>query len=312
MRRVLGTGLAALVVATSACQAIRPAHDHAAGPSNHRASSRPTTTTATPSPPPTATPPAPSSTPTPKPKPKPQAGTVPPPWLGTRALVKQANGFAAPQRTPPELRTRRFTLPDGLAPLPGRGFASRVVSPPPAGVLQRSTWQPGCPVSSDELAWVRLTFVGFDGARHTGELLVARSVAATVVRVFGRLYAVRFPIEEMRITRPGELTAAPTGDGNNTSAFVCRPMRGSSRPSAHASGLAIDVNPFQNPYEKPAGKPSIVSPELATAYVDRGWVRPGMIEPGGAAVRAFEAAGWTWGGSWHSSHDLMHFSATGQ
>jgi carbonic anhydrase/acetyltransferase-like protein (isoleucine patch superfamily) len=74
------------------------------------------------------------------------------------------------------------------------------------------------------------------------------------------LFAARFPIEEMRVTSPAELDAPPTGDGNNTSAFVCRPVRGQDNRSAHAYGLAIDLNPFCNPYTKD----DLVLPELAS------------------------------------------------
>ena len=72
-------------------------------------------------------------------------------------------------------------------------------------------------------------------------------------------------------------------------------------------GLAIDVNPFQNPYTKG----DLVLPELASSYLDRGRVRPGMITPDGPVVQAFSAIGWTWGGTWHSLKDLQHFSQNG-
>jgi hypothetical protein len=55
-----------------------------------------------------------------------------------------------------------------------------------------------------------------------------------------------------------------------------------------------------------------VVPELASAYAQRTDVRPGMHVPGGAAVRAFAAVGWEWGGAWRSSKDYMHFSQNGQ
>ncbi len=160
----------------------------------------------------------------------------------------------------------------------------------------------------DDLAWVRLTFWGFDDARHTGELLVNRAVARDLVRVFRELYAERFPIEEMRITRRDEQTAPPTGDGNNTGAFNCRPTRGTSTFSQHAYGLAVDLNPFQNPYVKG----DVVLPELASAYVDRDRVRPGMITADGVVVRAFTAIGWGWGGSWQNLVDYQHFSRNGR
>jgi hypothetical protein len=245
--------------------------------------------------------------PTPRPSDRPVVGTTPPSWLGTRVLPKQPSGFGEILPTPPELRVRRFTLPDRLPMLPGTGFASRITTPAPADVIARSTWKRGCPVADDDLSWVRLTFVGFDGARHTGELLVNRSVADDLVSVFRQLYAAKFPIEEMRITRADELDAPPTGDGNNTGAFNCRPVRGATSYSQHAYGLAIDVNPFQNPYTKG----DLVLPELASSYLDRSWVRPGMIEPEGPVVRAFSSIGWTWGGTWHSLKDLQHFSENG-
>jgi hypothetical protein len=219
-----------------------------------------------------------------------------------------ANGFGEVSPTPPQLVERRFTLPDQLPGLPGDGFDAEVTTPAPGSVLARSTWKKGCPVAAADLSWVRLTFWGFDSRRHTGELLVNRSVADEMVTVFGRLYAARFPIEEMRITRLDELDAPPTGDGNNTGAFACRPTTGGSSYSQHAYGLAVDVNPFQNPYLKG----DLVLPELASSYLDRDWERPGMITAAGPVVRAFAAAGWSWGGEWRSLKDYQHFSRNGR
>jgi D-alanyl-D-alanine carboxypeptidase len=260
-----------------------------------------------PSPTSSATPasPAPTSEP---PAPAPAPGTVPPPWLGTRPLPLRPDGYGQARPTPAELDPRRFTLPDTLAPLPGDGFAS-VVEDVPAEVLARSTWEPTCPVPAAELAYVRLTFWGFDDQRHTGELLLHRSVAHGVVGVFRTLYAQRFPFEELRVTTRSELDAPPTGDGNDTGSFVCRPTTGSTTTySQHAYGLAIDLDPFQNPYTKD----DLVLPELASSYLDRDKVRPGMITPDGVVVRAFESIGWTWGGTWSSLKDYQHFSQNGR
>jgi len=106
-----------------------------------------------------------------------------------------------------------------------------------------------------------------------------------------------------------DLNEVPTGDGNTSAGFVCRPIRGSTTTfSAHSYGLAVDVNPFQNPYKK---GPSVL-PELAGAYLDRSAARPGMITKGDVVTRAFAEVGWTWGGSWSSPKDLMHFSADGR
>jgi hypothetical protein len=209
--------------------------------------------------------------------------------------------------TPIELRNRRFTLPDQLAALPGGGFASRI-DPVPTAVIARSSWSPECPVATDDLRWVRLSFWGFDERRHTGELLVNADSAEALVRVFHELFDAQFPLEEMRITRDDELDAPPTGDGSNTGAFTCKPFRGSSTWSEHAYGRAIDINPFHNPYVKG----DAIIPELASAYLDRSRQAPGMIHPDDTVTRAFASIGWSWGGNWRQSKDYMHFSANGR
>jgi len=233
---------------------------------------------------------------------------VPPDWLGTRVLpIDKSTGYAQVQDTPEELRNRHFTLPDTVDPLPGDGFASRI-DPVPGDVLARSSWEAACPVRADRLRWVRLVFWGFDDARHTGELLVNADAAQDMVTVFEQLYDAKYPIEEMRITRADELDAPPTGDGNNTSAFTCRPVTlNSATWSQHAYGRAVDVNPFQNPYLKG----DVVIPELASAYLDRSRKAPGVIHADDAVTEAFASVGWVWGGTWRRSKDYMHFSANG-
>ena len=51
--------------------------------------------------------------------------------------------------------------------------------------------------------------------------------------------------------------------------------------------------------------------ELASAYLDRSDLRPGMIEPGDAVTGAFAEIGWRWGGNWVTLKDWMHFSRDG-
>lgn len=236
-------------------------------------------------------------------------GSVPPPWLGTRVLPEDpATGHGEVRPTPPVMRHRRWTLPDDVRMLPGRGYASTVLSPAPRHVIRRSTWTPMCPVAATDLAWVRLAFWGFDGERHTGELLVHRTVADDIVQVFGVLYRKRFPQEQVGIVRAYDPDAPSTGDGNGTGSFVCRPSTGATYFSQHAYGLALDLNSFQNPY----AKGPVVLPELSSAYLDRGSVRAGMVTADGPVVRAFARIGWEWGGAWRHSQDYMHFSRNGR
>lgn len=236
-----------------------------------------------------------------------EAAHVRPAWLGTRILPLRDDGLGEIVPTPEELVDRRLPPPPSDLPAPASDGWHASIEPVPDEVAVRSTWHDGCPVTLDELAYVTLTYVGFDGRSHTGELLVHRDVAGDVVDVFMRLHDARFPLEEVRVIEAHELSLPPTGDGNVTTAFVCRQTVEGQRWSDHAYGLAIDVNPFHNPY----ARDDVVIPELASAYVDRDHHRPGMIRFDDVVVEAFASIGWGWGGDWSSAKDWMHFSASG-
>jgi hypothetical protein len=249
-----------------------------------------------------------------QPQPPPETTSRPtsrpsPAWrVGARPLPLRPDGFGQVLPTPAALHNRRLPTIDRLPPPPGDRFQAAVRPIGPAvRARMGATWGPGCPVPLADLRYVTVGFWGFDGRPHTGELVVHQRVADQLVSVFAQLHQARFPIEEMRLVTTADLGAPPTGDGNNTAAFVCRRARKQTRWSAHAYGLAVDLNPFQNPYRRG----DLVLPELASAYLDRDRQRPGMIRPGDLVTKAFAAIGWSWGGTWRSPTDHMHFSATG-
>jgi poly-gamma-glutamate synthesis protein (capsule biosynthesis protein) len=95
---------------------------------------------------------------------------------------------------------------------------------------------------------------------------------------------------------------------DNTSAFNGRYVSGTRRWSMHAYGIAIDLNPVENPYVSG----SYVSPREGRIYADRSLRRRGMIRSRGAVVRAFADIGWEWGGYWRPTRDYQHFSANGR
>lgn len=171
------------------------------------------------------------------------------------------------------------------------------------------TWRPGCPVPPADLRDLHLTYWGFDGAAHTGSIIVNASVATSVITVFRALYGERFPLAEMvpEDAYHGDDNAAAAAD--DTSGFNCRDVVAPGPPqwSVHAYGEAIDVNDVQNPYIDG----STVIPPAGRPYFDRADVRPGMAVPGGDLVEAFASVGWQWGGRWTGSPDYQHFSSTG-
>ena len=229
--------------------------------------------------------------------------------VGARTLPLRPDGFGVVRRTPPALRERRMATVDALPPPPDARWRSSVRRIGPA-VRDRmgTSWERGCPVPLRRLRYVHVVFHGFDGRPHTGELVVRAGHARNVADVFRRIYRARFPIAQMTLPTSSRRDRTPSGDGNGTGGMVCRATTGGSSYSAHAYGLAIDLNPFQNPYLKRG----LVIPERARSYLDRSWHRPGMIRRGGLVVRAFARIGWSWGGDWHTLKDYQHFSATGR
>jgi len=97
------------------------------------------------------------------------------------------------------------------------------------------------------LSLVDVEYVSFDGRLHRGQLLLHRTLASEVKQLFCFIKEIRFPIGKViPIVHYGWSDEASMAD-NNTSSFNYRFIASSPRLSLHAFGLAIDINPRQNP-----------------------------------------------------------------
>ena len=208
-----------------------------------------------------------------------------------------------------------FALPAvllGLAPF----HSSHQPLPPPvqAQLKAEGFWHQGCPVGLSDLRLLSVSHWGFDGRAHSGQVVVNAQAVGPLGRVFGKLYGLHFPIRHMSFASVYGPKSSQPADGDVSGSFECRqavpsPCSGGNANgswSNHAYGLAIDINPVENPY---VGCGMSRDPK-AQSYRDRSRHRPGMVT--GRVIRAFASVGWGWGGSWAgNTKDYMHFSHTG-
>jgi len=164
-----------------------------------------------------------------------------------------------------------------------------------------------CPVTMEELRYLRIRYVDFAGAEREGELIVYHTLAEEVLGMFAQLYDAKYPLTSVRLVddfgEPGDDTRSMEAD--NTSSFCCRRVTGSKHYSLHSYGMAIDINPMRNPYIRKDGS---VSPENGTPYADRTKEFAGKIDENDLAYRLFTEHGWSWGGYFRSEKDYQHFS----
>jgi hypothetical protein len=156
------------------------------------------------------------------------------------------------------------------------------------------------------LARIGVRHVGMDGRAADGEIVVARALATDVVVLFARLYAIGFPLTRVELVDVHAADDDRSMAADNTSAFNFRVIAGTDILSQHALGVAIDLNPVENPMIWPGGERFV--PAEGAAYLDRRHVRPGMIVRPGPVTAIFDELGWEWGGDWRHVADLHHIS----
>ncbi|MFZ2322986.1 MAG: M15 family metallopeptidase [Ignavibacteriaceae bacterium] len=150
-----------------------------------------------------------------------------------------------------------------------------------------------------KLSLVDVEYFSFDGKLHKGQIVVNKSVVKDIKEIFEFIKKSKFPIEKVIPVAKYNWSDEASMNDNNTSAFNYRKVAGQKVLSPHAYGLAIDINPLQNPLIKR----NYISPSRAF-YNEK---VPGTILKNSKLVKEFQNRGWQWGGRWKSSKDYQHF-----
>lgn len=158
-------------------------------------------------------------------------------------------------------------------------------------------------IDISDLRYLTLPYYDFEGQVQQGEMVCNVKIAKDLIAVFRELFEKQYQFCSIRLIDDFGGSDEASMLANNTSCFNYRTKSGSSALSSHALGLAVDVNPMQNPFVK-RGK---VYPETATDFVDRNLDFAHKIDTQDACYKSFKAHGFRWGGLWRSAKDYQHF-----
>jgi len=177
-------------------------------------------------------------------------------------------------------------------------------------MLKADSWRQSCPVHLDDLRYINVNHLNFNGQTISGEIIVHKEVADDVVNIFAELYAIGYPIRQMRLVSDFGANDWQSIEADNTSAFNCRPITGNKKKwSKHAYGKAIDINPLENPYINRKGH---ISHKASWKYKKRVHSvntpeDKALLLKNDKATKIFKNYGWIWGGDWSTIKDYQHF-----
>ena len=176
-------------------------------------------------------------------------------------------------------------------------------------MIKGNSWRKGCPVSLNNLRYLRVKHINFSGEDVMGEIIVHKEVSAEVTEIFEALYDVGYPIKKMKLVSDYKGSDWQSIESDNTSAFNCRSATGSKKWSKHSYGKAIDINPIENPYISRKG---YISHKASASYRKRvhqksTYADKAILLKHDQAVQIFKKYGWKWGGDWSGVKDYQHF-----
>ncbi len=177
--------------------------------------------------------------------------------------------------------------------------------------IQGKSYKKGAKISMDQLRYLQIRYLDFQGNTRQGEMIVNKKIAKKTLKIFYQLYQIKYPIQRMVLVDEYDADDEASMSANNTSAFNYRKIANTNRLSKHSMGMAIDINPRMNPYITAYG----IAPANSKKYKERnkkkckGKYKNCMIQKDDKVYQIFQRYGFSWGGDWRNSKDYQHFEA---
>lgn len=157
------------------------------------------------------------------------------------------------------------------------------------------------------LRHVVIKYYDFNDEIQNGEIVCNEKIAEDILEIFKGLFDAGYQLERVQLIDEYDADDDASMDANNTSCFNYRVVDNTTKLSYHAYGLAIDVNPFYNPYVQMRNGEEYVCPTGSVQYVDRENNFPYKIDENDLAYKLFKEHGFIWGGDWNNCKDYQHF-----
>ena len=158
-------------------------------------------------------------------------------------------------------------------------------------------------IGYEDLRYLTVFYYDFEGDIQKGEMVCNKAIAHDLLSIFTTLFSEAYPINSIRLVDDFDGDDEASMRANNTSCFNYRMVAGTKILSRHAMGMAVDVNPLQNP----CVRGTRFRPSTAAEYVDRSKDFKHKIDHNDYCVKVFTAYGFRWGGRWASTKDYQHF-----
>lgn len=150
--------------------------------------------------------------------------------------------------------------------------------------------------------------IDFKGQTQQGILVCNKAISKDIKEIFAELYRQNYPIERIRPISEYDNDDESSMRANNTSCYCYRPVKGSSKMSKHALGMAVDINPLYNPCVRRLKDGTLqIQPSTGKPYVNRSKSFKYKITKQDLCYRLFVKHGFKWGGSWRTVKDYQHF-----
>lgn len=174
--------------------------------------------------------------------------------------------------------------------------------------IYQKSFKTSCTTARSDLRYIKLLHRNAKAQRLIGEIICHKSISSDLVEIFRILYDNCYPIQRVVLIDNYEADDNKSMENNNSSAFNFRYISGTKKLSNHSLGLAIDINPLQNPYVKLGSNGTTTTePKSGRKYTNRELNEPYMITKGDLCYTEFTKRGFTWGGNWKNSKDYQHF-----